>query len=591
MSYVLGEPTVQQYFDSNGDPLVNGTIEFYLSGTTTPTSIYSDSAGTAIGTSVTLNSSGAPANSGTAVALFFDTDITYKIVRKDSAGNEISPTIDPYIVAVAPTFTATPTGAVNRTLSSKLNDRLNGKDFGATGDGVTDDTVALQAALDAQIPVSLDPGIYRVTGELVFSDNSQLHGSGMFAGVRSNVGNTYDATIHTVILYAGSGGANSTVLRLSETAVGTAAGDLTPPDTDDLLGVQLTNLTVDAAGLAEYGIYCYRLIDNNIGPVAATRATEAGIWIQGSFTNTWDNLVAYSNEKNGIEVGTDRFTAWSSNESNVHNNTFIRPVARYNGTGKTYDGLTGTDVLEGHGLVWQLGRGNTVIQQTAEVNDGAGFVCYAASPTIGGPNKFVGGYTEGNMALVVSEARDTAAYNVVILYRENMRHWEFDSVYLSDSNSQDVVIVLSGDPPSDPEAYLTFRNCQLTNSSGGTLNIDSNTEKFRVVNCSPVPNYLERRPGVEEVSADGALDITSPITEITTTSAQVDLTLTTTGVRDNFIKTIVMVADGGFDAVVTPTTVEPSITTITFNSRGDSCQLMFLNSRWHVLTSSGAVLA
>ena len=127
MSYVLGEPTVQQYFDSNGDPLVNGTIEFYLSGTTTPTSIYSDSAGTAIGTSVTLNSSGAPANSGTAVALFFDTAVSYKIVRKDAAGVEIAPTIDPYM---------TPKSA-------------SAKDFGAAGDGVTDDTIAMQAAFDA----------------------------------------------------------------------------------------------------------------------------------------------------------------------------------------------------------------------------------------------------------------------------------------------------------------------------------------------------------------------------------------------------------------------------------------------------------
>ena len=96
MGYILGEPTVQQYFDANGDPLENGTIEFFIWNTSTPTAIYSDSTGTSAGTSVTLNSIGAPANGGTSIALFFDTTVIYKIVRKDAAGSAIAPTIGPY---------------------------------------------------------------------------------------------------------------------------------------------------------------------------------------------------------------------------------------------------------------------------------------------------------------------------------------------------------------------------------------------------------------------------------------------------------------------------------------------------------------
>jgi hypothetical protein len=97
MAYVLGEPTVQQYFDHNGDPLVNGSIEFYISGTTTPTPIYSDAGGTAAGVVISLNSNGAPQNDqGTPIPLFFNTSRTYKIVRKDANGTVIAPTIDPY---------------------------------------------------------------------------------------------------------------------------------------------------------------------------------------------------------------------------------------------------------------------------------------------------------------------------------------------------------------------------------------------------------------------------------------------------------------------------------------------------------------
>ena len=105
MAFVLGGPTAEQFFDANGDPLVNGTIEFYVWDTSTPATVYSDSSGTSIGTSVTLNSIGAPQNSGgTSVALFFDTDVVYKIIRKDSAGTAIDPTIGPFYPA--PKFNA-----------------------------------------------------------------------------------------------------------------------------------------------------------------------------------------------------------------------------------------------------------------------------------------------------------------------------------------------------------------------------------------------------------------------------------------------------------------------------------------------------
>lgn len=96
-----------------------------------------------------------------------------------------------FITVPGEAFSASGAGAVERTVDDKLRDIVSVKDFGAVGDGVTDDTAAIQAAIESFAPfnpfttsggqVYLPPGIYRITSTLDLSGKHGLHllGSGV----------------------------------------------------------------------------------------------------------------------------------------------------------------------------------------------------------------------------------------------------------------------------------------------------------------------------------------------------------------------------------------------------------------------------
>jgi len=265
MAYAPLTKIPQQFFNNLGNPLVGGTISAFLAGTSTPTNMFSDNAGTVAGTTVILDSRGEPT---TFKLIWVSTTVIYKFVLKDSTGTTIwtidnisgddgtgnsassvfdqqtltatagqtlftlgysyvtgtnamavykngsrlitgtdftetsstSVTLTMAAIAgdeytfiggqdVSSSFSSTNvsfiqagTGAVTRSVQTKLRETVSVKDFGAVGDGVTDDTAAIQLALNSGAKFVYAPNAsYKITSSLSIPSGVTLKGDGKSA--------------------------------------------------------------------------------------------------------------------------------------------------------------------------------------------------------------------------------------------------------------------------------------------------------------------------------------------------------------------------------------------------------------------------
>jgi len=77
-----------------------------------------------------------------------------------------------------PSYTQSGTGAVSRNLTNRIKELVSVRDFGAAGDGTTDDTTAFQNALAAHDCVFVPAGTYRTTSTIVLGERKTLYGVG-----------------------------------------------------------------------------------------------------------------------------------------------------------------------------------------------------------------------------------------------------------------------------------------------------------------------------------------------------------------------------------------------------------------------------
>jgi len=100
--------------------------------------------------------------------------------------------------------------AVTRTVQSKLRDVVSVKDFGAVGNGVADDTAAIQAALNSgSTEIFVPPGTYYCASAITVSPGSRLYGAtGNFGDAPTGSKLVFAAAVVTC-LTLGNGASNN----------------------------------------------------------------------------------------------------------------------------------------------------------------------------------------------------------------------------------------------------------------------------------------------------------------------------------------------------------------------------------------------
>lgn len=269
--------------------------------------------------------------------------------------------------AAVVTYTQGGTGSVNRTVETKLQEFVSVKDFGAVGDGVTDDAAAFNAALAASSTVIVPQGQYRIESTVTVGTAQRLLGVGLPKLIAP-------ATI-TVVHLSGS---NSELRNFEFECDG--ANNVAPTNTNSVAVKIAHPNSIPANPLSSWTVIADGIVDN-------LRINRFYYAVQMDVTFEWalSNITA-SRYQYGLALNRIKFNTYGTGGGKVINNIHMTNM-RFVGTLTSYAvpsgmiGLDFTDVFNMYVDGFSLAR-NEVNSRNLNVRGvyTAGYLeCYSAA--------------------------------------------------------------------------------------------------------------------------------------------------------------------------------------------------------------------
>lgn len=273
-----------QFFSGN-TPLAGGLIYSYFAGTTTPATTYTDSLGTVPASNpIVLDSQGK-----TTDEIWVTSGSVYKFVLKSATGvqlgvyDNISGINDfstaPSNSSANISFLPAGSGAVTRTVQAKLRDVVSVKDFGAVGDGVTNNSATLQAAINAT-PAG---------GKLYIPAGTYSYSTGLTRGSAITIiGDGVSGAGGSTLYYTGTGNA------FTYTGGGSASGG------------RFQDFVLQGTASANNGLYIYNAFNairfDKVYVTGFSKTNANACYIEDAWDITFANCT-FTNGYNGVKCG------------------------------------------------------------------------------------------------------------------------------------------------------------------------------------------------------------------------------------------------------------------------------------------------